>query len=281
MDLTEIRTTIIVAVASDDYLQETLVLKGGNALELVHRIGERASLDVDFSLEGDFDSPEDVRERLFRALRDRFDSAGYVLFDEEFGPRPSNRAFGSRWGGYSAAFKLIGKESLRELGGDLDQMRRQAVESGPNHERRFRIEISAFEYCGGKQEADIQHYTCFVYSLDMIVVEKLRAICQQSPKYPQRKNPTPRARDFYDIWASVSQGGVDFSRPELHALVRTIFDAKQVGLSLIGDIHESREFHRRDWPAVVNAVRLPPRQFDFYFEFVLAEATGLEALWVM
>jgi hypothetical protein len=281
VDLTEIRKTIITAVASDDLLREMLVLKGGNALELVHKIGERASLDVDFSLEGDFESPEEVRARLFKALRDRFDAAGYVLFDEEFGPRPSDRVIGSRWGGYNAAFKLAGKELLREAGGDLDRMRRQAVESGPHHERRFRIEISAFEYCGGKQKADVEDHTCWVYSLEMIVVEKLRAICQQSADYPLRRNPAPRARDFYDIFAAVSQGGVDFSKPELHALVRIIFGAKQVELSLIGEIHESREFHRRDWPAVVNAVRVPLRQFDYYFEFVLAEAVALEPLWVM
>lgn len=281
MNPIDVRTTIITAVASDDLLQEMLVLKGGNALELAHKIGERASLDLDFSLEGDFGSPAEVEARLFRALRDRFDSAGYVLFDEQFGPRPTGRAVGSRWGGYSAVFKLVSKELLQSLGGDVERMRNQAVESGPNHERTFRIEISAFEYCGGKQEFDFEHYTCYVYSLDMIVAEKLRAICQQSPKYSKRIHPTPRARDFYDIYASVSQGGVDFSLPGMQALVRTIFAAKDVDLSLIGEIHESREFHRPDWPAVVNAVRVPLRQFDFYFEFVLGEAARLEPLWVM
>lgn len=100
MDLTEIRRTIITAVASDDLLREMLVLKGGNALELVHKIGERASPDVDFSLEGDFESPEDVRARLFKALRAQFDAAGYALFDEEESRRPTSktkRAGCTRW----------------------------------------------------------------------------------------------------------------------------------------------------------------------------------------
>jgi len=54
-------------------LEELLVLKGGNALELVHRLGSRASVDLDFSLEEDAD-PGSLAERLERALRDRFDA---------------------------------------------------------------------------------------------------------------------------------------------------------------------------------------------------------------
>jgi predicted nucleotidyltransferase component of viral defense system len=54
-----VRKTIIVAIASDDVLMERLVLKGGNALDIVYRLGERASLDVDFSMSDDFASKEE------------------------------------------------------------------------------------------------------------------------------------------------------------------------------------------------------------------------------
>ena len=77
MDLADLRRLIITAIASDDLLVERLVLKGGNALELIHRIGQRASLDLDYSMDGDFDDVEDGKSRLFRALRDRFDAAGH------------------------------------------------------------------------------------------------------------------------------------------------------------------------------------------------------------
>jgi len=40
MDLLEIRKPILVAVASDDELVHILVLKSGNALELIHKIGD-------------------------------------------------------------------------------------------------------------------------------------------------------------------------------------------------------------------------------------------------
>jgi predicted nucleotidyltransferase component of viral defense system len=55
MDLGEIRRWVIAGMLSDDTLFQRLVLKGGNAISLVYGYGTRASLDVDFSIEGDFD----------------------------------------------------------------------------------------------------------------------------------------------------------------------------------------------------------------------------------
>lgn len=52
VDVSLIRRTVIVAMFSDDALFEQLVLKGGNALNLVYKFGSRASIDVDFSLDG-------------------------------------------------------------------------------------------------------------------------------------------------------------------------------------------------------------------------------------
>ena len=69
MNLDEIRRLIIIAVCSDDFLLDTLVLKGGNALSLIHGVGQRSSVDIDFSIESDFDNLEDARLRLFRAIR--------------------------------------------------------------------------------------------------------------------------------------------------------------------------------------------------------------------
>jgi predicted nucleotidyltransferase component of viral defense system len=222
MELIEIRRTILTGIASDDELVDLLVLKGGNALELVHHIGERASVDLDFSLATDFDDVEDAQERLFRAIGDRFDSLGYLVFDQTFVSRPSERERGTPWGGYNAEFKIISKEVARELGNDRERMQRQAEVSGPNQQRRFKIEISAFEVTDGKIEAEVDDYVCYVYSLEMIVAEKLRAICQQSPEYGRRRHPTPRARDFYDIHSAINEGGVDLAEPRIHDLVRAV-----------------------------------------------------------
>ena len=108
----------------------------------------------------------------------------------------------------------------------------------------------------------------------------MRAICQQSQKYPLRRHPTPRARDFYDIFASITEGGADFSSEEVHNLIIHIFEAKCVDITLIKEIHKSREFHRADWPDVQIAVRYRLRQFDYYFDFVLGEIEKLNPLWI-
>lgn len=155
------------------------------------------------------------------------------------------------------------------------------MESGPNFQRRFRIEISAFEHCDEKLSVEFDHYTCYVYSIEMIAVEKLRAICQQSPGYPLRAHPTPRARDFYDIFSTVSEAGVDFESPAVETMVKAVFAKKAVDLRLIGEIQRDREFHRADWPSVQNAVDTRLRKFDYYFDFVLAEAAKLQALWMV
>jgi len=54
-DTDRIKRLIIAALVSDDELVGTLVLKGGNALSLAHKLESRASFDLDFSMEGEFD----------------------------------------------------------------------------------------------------------------------------------------------------------------------------------------------------------------------------------
>lgn len=88
MDFEEIRRVTITALFSDEVLLEQLVLKGGNALSLVHGLSERTSLDLDFSMDADFADVEDARRRIFYAVKDRFDAIGYVVFDEILEAKP-------------------------------------------------------------------------------------------------------------------------------------------------------------------------------------------------
>lgn len=279
-DLREIRRRLLTAVASDDLLVDLLVLKGGNALELIHRIGERASLDLDFSMEADVSDARDLENRLKRAVEDRLDSLALVVFDWKFGPRPStSQDAAARWGGYRAEFKLIERTLFRELGGDLDGLRRRSVEIGPEHQRIFQIDISKFEFCRGRVTAEVDSFELQVYTPAMIAAEKLRAICQQMPEYVQRRNPAPRPRDFYDIHAIVTVAGVRLA-DELE-LVRHMFDAKEVPYELLGLLPRDREraFHGQGWAAVVQAVRGEVLPFDHYFDFVCSMSAPLQALW--
>ena len=123
-------------------------------------------------------------------------------------------------------------------------------------------------------------YTIYVYSPAMIVVEKLRAICQQMPEYALRSQPSPRARDFYDIWRVMTKTGLELAAPEIIELARHIFAAKKVPLALLGRLSEQREVHRPDWPAVVAAVAETLNDFDFYFNFVMERVAALQTLWV-
>jgi predicted nucleotidyltransferase component of viral defense system len=278
-DLVEIRRRLLTAVAADDLLVDLLVLKGGNALELIHRIGERASLDLDFSMEADVPNAQDLEQRLRRSVSDRLDSIGLVVLDWKFGPRPQTPSEASgRWGGYRAEFKLVGRELARRLGDDLESLRRQSIELTGSHQRLFQIDISKYEFCRGHMTADVDSYELHVYTPAMIAAEKLRAICQQMPEYKQRRNPAPRPRDFYDIHAVVTHAGVRLL--DERELVRHMFDAKEVPWALLGLVgrQRDRDFHGQGWAAVVQSVRGELRDFDHYFDFVASEAARLHTL---
>ena len=65
MDFTRIRRVAITALFSDDMLMERFALKGGNALSLIYGFTMRSSLDLDLSMDRDFDDFEDARRRIF------------------------------------------------------------------------------------------------------------------------------------------------------------------------------------------------------------------------
>jgi len=282
MDFAEVRRLTIVALFSDDQLFEQIVLKGGNALSLVYGLSSRTSLDLDFSIEKDFADLDDTRKRIFRAVKERFSSAGFVVFDESLEPKPQVLGPDQQawWGGYEFKFKLIEEAKHKALGGSLETIRRNALVVGPGQQRKFSVDMSKFEYCGGKVERELDSYTIYVYSPEMIAVEKLRAICQQMPEYTLRSQASPRARDFYDIWRVITATSLNLTAPEIVELAKHIFAAKQVPLALLAKVSDQREVHRPDWPAVVAAVAESLNDFDFYFDFVVEQVATLKTLWV-
>ena len=64
----EVKKWAIVAMFSDDDLLERLVLKGGNLLDVVYSISSRASVDLDFSLEGEFENLAYLEKKINHAL---------------------------------------------------------------------------------------------------------------------------------------------------------------------------------------------------------------------
>lgn len=82
----KIKRLTIIALASDDELIETIVLKGGNAIDLLYRnsLGtvSRTSYDLDFSVEEEFfRDEEEIKTRIEKTLINTFLEHGYVIFD--------------------------------------------------------------------------------------------------------------------------------------------------------------------------------------------------------
>jgi len=281
LDFQSVRRIAITALFSDDVLFEKVVLKGGNALNLVLGVSDRTSLDLDFSIENDFEDLEDARQRVFAALQRRFSSAGYVVFDFRFDRKPSEPREGAspRWGGYMVSFKLTDQEKHQKLAGNIDALRRDSLVVGQNQQRVFTIDLSKFEYVQGKRKVDLDNYVVYVYSAEMIAVEKLRAVCQQMPEYTLKPYPTPRARDFFDIHLIVSRTNVDLASAENLELTRQIFAAKEVQLCLLAKIGAFREFHRPDWESVRSSTRAHLKEFDYYFDFVVNLVSSMKSLW--
>jgi hypothetical protein len=273
---------------SDDDLMDLLVLKGGNALDIVHKAAFRSSIDLDFSIENEF-LKEDfgtILSKVERVLKDTFRPEGFEVFDVRFVEKPKkiSEDLARFWGGYQIDFKIIELGKYFKYQNNIDTVRRNAAVVGPNNKKKFQIDISKFEYCQHKEERDLEGYTIYVYTPEMIIFEKLRAICQQMPEYEQYvNNPTrsARARDFFDIYTVFKIFRIDMKSKENFELLKNIFDAKRVPLELIGRIKEYREYHRPDFDAVKDTVKRDYRleSFDYYFDYVVNKAKDLKTLW--
>lgn len=279
-----IKRAAIVAMFSDDELIDLLVLKGGNAMEMVHRTNSRASVDLDFSTGEDLDR-DAVQPRIERALRSVFEMEGYHAFDVKMAIRPGRMPddLAAFWGGYLVEFKLISLDRAREVRHDSEILRREALRLGEGS--RFTIDISRHEYVEGKQEFELDGYRIYVYTPEMIVCEKLRAICQQMPEYAaiiQRSGlGNERARDFIDIEALIAKFDVDLGTERAQHTLREMFALKKVPLELLAKIPTVRAFHALGYEAVKATMKpgVSVQPFDYYFEFVVAQCGKLEALW--
>lgn len=274
--LDKIKKLTIIALFSDDDLMDMLVLKGGTALDIVHRVSNRLSIDLDFSIATDFDQGnlDIIHRKIEKVLQETFKKEGYEVFDVKIEQKPKRITsdLANYWGGYIVEFKVIEDRKFNQLAINIDSLRRNAIVVGLNHKRKIIVEISKHEYCATKQDADLNGYTIYVYTPEMIVFEKFRALCQQMPDYGKivkSSSLSPRARDFYDIFQIIERFEIDVTTKENVELLKKIFQAKRVPIELIAKIADYREFHRQDFPAVQNAVGKKIEEFDFFFDYVI------------
>lgn len=272
-----IKKLAVTAMFSDDELLDELVLKGGNAMALIHKLTSRESVDLDFSMKHDFPGGiESVHKRIEQALQRTFRPAGYESFDFKMVEKPAHitQDMADFWGGYGAEFKLVTTAQYASMKDDVEQMRRAALSIGQG--KKFLIDISRFEYVADKEESTLDGYRIYVYSPTMIACEKLRAICQQMEVYgPVVKRARPgseRARDFLDIHTLVERLELDLLTPKALDMTREMFRLKRVELAWLGNIDAYREFHRQGFPAVQATVSpaFDLQSFDFYCDYVSA-----------
>jgi hypothetical protein len=280
--LEKIKGAALVAMVSDDELMDILVLKGGNALNLVHKLSTRNSMDLDFSMEKDFfDGQMDKLQRTFQRVLDKsFSTLHLKVFDVVFMKKPEELPdeLKSFWGGYRLEYKLIEVEKYGENEQNIQELRKYAIRAAGK--QKFEIEFSPFEFVATKSAVQFNDYTVHVYSPLMIVCEKMRAICQQTDEYGvviNRQKPKPRPRDFYDIYYIVKKLQVDLFSSASLEIVRQMFAVKHVPLSILNILEKYRSLHKEDEQALYATLKTDSEMLDFddYFNFVLPLARKL------
>lgn len=205
VDINEIKRCTLQAMMKDDLLMQGLVLKGGNALQLAYDITNRGSIDIDFSMENEFKDKD--FERLSRVfgeyLNEEFAEIGLVAYDVKFIKKPKTGSI-PEWRGYNLEFKLIEREKFEKFGDDIGAIRRNAIKINEStQEVKYTVDISSYEYVDKAIKKDIDGLILRVYTPEMILIEKVRALCQTMPKYKEivsSARQKKRARDLYDIW---------------------------------------------------------------------------------
>lgn len=271
MDIDKIKMLTLRALMSDETLMHSLVLKGGNALQLAYEITNRGSIDIDFSVEREF-TDEEIKKMpvVLEMIFDRvFRQENLKVFDIKFELKPKKNVI-PEWKGYIIFFKLIEKEKFDEFEGDIDKIRRNAIAVHDNRSTQYSVDISAYEYVGTATTKEIEGILLRVYTLEMILLEKIRALCQTMPEYQEivkTAHQKQRARDVYDIFTVFNSGTLYLEEDTL----REIFKAKKVPLVLINNLESLREHNREDWNSVIQTVSGGEelKEYDFYFDELL------------
>lgn len=267
-----IRRKIIVALFSDDYLMDKLVLKGGSAIDIVYKIDQRSSIDLDFSMEDDFENSEIIIvEKKIKSLINReLLSENYQIFDFKFEPKPKNNQ-NKIWGGYKVEFKIIEKNKFNP--DDLNKMRRESRPINKKFHKKFTVDFSKYEYINEKIEKKLDGYIIYVYSIDLIIVEKIRSICQQNPEYRSiiaSAVTRERARDFYDIYLLMKDRDIDKFISDNVVIIRNVFKKKDVPLKYLLNIEEQFEMHNEGYSSLKDTVMHKEELLSFreYFDYV-------------
>lgn len=292
--VTKIKYITLKALVSDDYLLDTLTLKGGNALELIYHLNKRGSKDLDFSLEQDFDEDDDsVKERLLNTLKITFNEEGFDVIDFKFAKTPLSVSadMADFWGGYDIEFKVVDQgisRSYGHLNGEkrVEALRRNAVKFGDRGSPVIQIDISKYEYIGKRVKSNIEGLVVYAYAPVLILFEKLRALCQHTNEYDEivrrsRSSGHGRARDFFDIHSILENiPDLDVYGEESLSMLRNVFAAKRVPLMLLTLIPNYRAAHEENFQSLKATIGANQGldNFNVYYEYVMVVVNQLLSL---
>lgn len=270
MTIEEVINQAIVAIYKNARLSKLLILKGGGALRLFDGLDARQSIDADFSTREMIDKDADIVFRdMESSLSKAFGVQGYDILDFKPTKRPKKirPGFPPWWGGWACEFKLIDRKHRDK---DHEKKRRLALVPEGANSTKITIDLSEHEFCGRPRTKTLKGIKIYAYSREMLVLEKLRAICQQHPDYPFRQETKNRARDFFDIYSlttEVDKAFISRCRENLEP----VFQAKEVPLELLGAISNDEAFvdgFRSGFDQVKDTVRGRVESFDVYLEHV-------------
>lgn len=263
----------LTAIYKNDLLNANLYLKGGQYLRVKENLKNRFSVDTDFSYDGKIEDSEVYFETLKSCLTQEFYSNGFYLFAFKFSRRPKMLAEDTPdfWIGWAVEFKFIENEkrNLKD-----DQLNREAIIAEGTSSPKVLIDISQSEYCGSSDIVKLQSVEVKTYSRELVILEKLRALCQQHPDYPY-KDGNPRGRDYFDIeqlWSkAISEPNLDEDAFKAGLLkhIKEVFAAKNVDLGLLKKIQEEKfvESQKLNWPSVEQTVAKEVlKPFSYYIE---------------
>lgn len=265
MRIDEVLTHTIVGIYRATSTAHTLYLKGGSAMRLFDNLTSRISIDADFSIVRSITDKNKFFNSIKSAVGAQFRKSKYDIIDFKWVRRPKRKSADCPdwWGGWSCEFKLV---SFRHRGKDFSMKRRNALVPEGANSPKIIVEISEHEYCGKKRTKMIQGVKVLGYSRELLVLEKLRAICQQHPEYSFRSSKN-RARDFYDIYELTSQAGGEFA-DSCSQHIEKVFAAKEVPLGFLSALWDESfiDEQRRGFDEVKDTVSSRIHDFNVYLE---------------
>ncbi|GMT42357.1 MAG: hypothetical protein IEMM0002_0768 [bacterium] len=269
MKIDKVINECLIALFNNSLISNTLILKGGTALNVSENIKKRLSTDIDFSVSGQIVSPEVFFKELKKSLFDHFIKQDWEIFDFEKIKKPKNKHESKppTWGGWLVHFKIIG---VNHNFSDIAKKRRNALIPQGHISSKIKLEISEHEFCELIKEIRIDGVLIKVYHPVLLVLEKLRAICQQHPSCPHHSAKN-RARDYYDIYELLKKHRSASFFKSLRDYIEPVFKAKDVDLEIILKIFgdDFVEFQRNGFEAVIKSLSESPgkiEDFSFYNE---------------